>query len=95
MGLRTIFILCLFSLIACGATAKFPFRAYGLMPNSFEGRLISPTTPNGDLDLKECEPDAKVKGKCLVLLREEFFKLKADYLDIKQKLLDLQKRCPQ
>lgn len=95
MGLRITLILCLFAVLSCGATAKFPFRAYGLLPNSFEGKLISPTTPNGDLDLNDCKPDDKVKGKCLVMLREEFFKLKSDYLDIKQKLLDLQKKCQQ
>lgn len=81
-------------LIGCG-TASFNFRVYGLNAKSYEGTLLGKDkTGKDDLPLSVCQPDDKVKGKCIVILASEFFKMKADYLRIQTELSDLQRKCP-
>lgn len=81
-------------MLGCGTTATFLYTVYGLDAKNYEGKLLGhDPTGKDDLELSVCKPDPKVKGKCVVLLSTEYFKLKSDYLDIKQKLIDLQKVC--
>ncbi len=74
------------------AAAEFNFKHYGLQAKSYEGKLLGPTE-NEDIDLSVCAPDDKEQGKCYVYLREEHRRLKEDYLNTKQELMDLQRRC--
>lgn len=76
-------------LLSC-ASLPFPFHYYNPVPDSYSGQLLGPT-PKDDLPLTVCAPDVNSQGRCVILLAEEFFKLKAEYLTTKQALIDCQK----
>ncbi len=77
-----------FVLVACSAAS---FRYYGLEGVSYqEGKLLGPK-PKDDLPFSMCAPTAAVRNPCVVLFATEFFALKQDYLDTKQKLKECQK----
>lgn len=82
-------VLLLSAIIGCGAT--FSFRHYGLDAKSYEGTLLGPD-PKQDLELSVCEPDEVEKGKCIVMLRDEFYRLKLEYLDISNRLIACERK---
>lgn len=75
---------------ACGAAASFPYRYYVLKADRFEGTLVG-DKPQNDLPLSVCAPETGKQGKCLVMLKDAYLKLKSDYLDLQTKLKDCQK----
>ena len=79
------FIACFF-LMAC---AGFQYKYYGIHPS--EGKLLG-SKPEEDLPLSVCEPDERVKGKCVVLFTEEFKSLVLEYTDIKERLKACERR---
>lgn len=82
------------TLLGCGTAATWNYRVYGLNADSYEGTLLAADkTGKDDLPLSVCKPDAKIKGKCIVVLKDEYFKFKNDYLATKQALIDLQRKC--
>lgn len=81
-------LICGLAVVACAAT--FPYRHYGLDAASYDGNLLGPESKD-DLPLRVCAPDDQAKGKCVVLLTEEFFRMKQDYLDTKQRLIDCER----
>lgn len=81
--------LLLLAIIGCGAT--FSYRHYGLDARSYDGSLLGPD-PKQDLPLKVCEPDAVSTGKCMVMLAAEFYRLKADYLDMANRLIACERK---
>jgi len=85
---RFIFILFV-CLAGCGA-ASFNYRNYGLAPESYEGKLLGPEAKD-DIPLSQCKPDEVVKGKCVVMFTDEFFRLKADLLATQKALIDCQR----
>jgi len=78
----------IFSVFVIGC-AGFQYRYYGIAPVSYEGKLLGPT-PSEDLPLSVCMPDAQVKGKCVVMLVDEFTKFRQDYDRVKTELKDCQ-----
>jgi hypothetical protein len=92
VGLRLPFLLCAVALavIGCGAAAPFGYRYYGLKPDSYRGTLEGPDASK-DLPLSVCAPDAKDKNKCVVMLTQEAFRLKAEVLQLRQQLKDCQR----
>lgn len=78
----------LFGLILAGC-AGFQYRYYALDPASYEGALRGPE-PKDDIPLTECQPDARVRGKCVVMLVDEFTAFRVDYERIKTQLKDCQ-----
>ena len=78
-------------LFACQAAEKFPFAYYGLDAKSYSGRLLGPS-PKQDLPLERCKPDEEVRGKCIVMLVDEFELFRLDWDRLKQELIECQKR---
>jgi len=84
-----------FILDGCATPAAFTYKYYGLSPVSYDGSLLGPT-PAQDLNLKDCEPTPAtpttpaVKGKCIVMLSPEFYRLKGDYLTCEKSLIACQ-----
>jgi hypothetical protein len=80
-----------FSFASCATPAAFVYKYYGLDAVSYDGTLQGPK-PAQDLSLKVCEPipatpTAPAKpGQCVVMQREEFFRLKGDYLILEKNL---------
>lgn len=88
MGVKRLLLLLVIILPACGAT--FAYKFYGVDAVSYEGNLLG-EKPEDDIPFARCKPDDVEKGKCVVMLKEEFFQMKADYLQTKQALIDCQK----
>ena len=66
-------------LSACLASNLFPFKYYALDANSYDGKLIGPTSDQ-DLLLKLCSPTDNNKAPCMVLFTSEFLRLKEAYM---------------
>lgn len=87
-------------LVGCAGAAKFGYKYYGLDLPDYDGKLLGPAEKD-DLPFRQCQPDDFVtasdvhdlsKGKCVVLFSDEFFRLKADLMDTRQKLIECQKK---
>ena len=92
MGLKNIVLLFIGAALAtaCGAVASYPYRYYVLQASSYQGKLLG-AKPENDLSLTVCAPEAGKQGKCLVMLKDQYLQLKADYLDLQTKLKDCQR----
>jgi hypothetical protein len=67
------------------------FKYYGMKDVVFDhGKLQGPTEAE-DLPFSKCAPNAETNFPCVVMFSKEFFALKQDYEDTKQKLKDCQK----
>lgn len=77
-----------FLLIGC-AGISFPYRYYGIGGADYVGNLLGPQAKD-DLPFVACAPDQANQGKCVVMFSDAFFKLKQEYLDTKQKLIECQ-----
>jgi hypothetical protein len=71
-------------LVGCAGLA-FPYRHYGMDLPEYEGTLLGPS-PKFDLPFSLCKPDDVVKGKCVIMFAEEFYKLKTEYKDMARRL---------
>ena len=85
----SVVLLCLI-LVAC---AGFQYTYYGLAPKSYDGTLLGPN-PKQDVPFATCSPTPTDVGKCIVMTREEFFKLRLDYSDLQTKLKACQSGNP-
>ncbi len=75
---------------ACGAAASYPYRYYVLKADSYKGVLLGNKAEN-DLALSVCAPEPGKEGKCMVMLKDAYLQLKADYLDLQNKLAACQR----
>jgi len=81
------FVACLL-LIACAGAG---FKYYGMKDVVFDhGMLLGPAEKE-DLSFSKCAPNAQSKFPCVVMFATEFFAMKQDYEDTKQKLKECQK----
>lgn len=76
----------LLSIGAMSCASTFPYKYYGIWPS--KGTLLG-SDPSKDLPLTLCEPDEVTKGKCVVFFVDDFDRLLADYVSMKERL----KRC--
>lgn len=93
MSLKKRVVLVSLILAACGAS--FNYKYYGLELDSEcynKGTLLGKTKKD-DLPFKVCAPDDYVKGKCVVMLVDDFFLLKKDFQTQQELLRECQKRC--
>ena len=84
-----------FLLDGCATPAGFIYKYYGMDAVSYDGNLLGPK-PVNDLSLKLCEPIPPTathpgkSGQCVVMLRDEFFKMKGDFLILEKNLIACQ-----
>jgi hypothetical protein len=82
-------------LTACAGAAAF----YGIeWPESGlidDAVLFVPkdSTAKKDLPMTACKPDETLAGKCVVLLKEEFFNLLRENKELKIRVAELERRC--
>lgn len=90
------YVLGLMSVVACaGVTYKY----YGIsLPDECydKGNLLGKLGNAGwpDLPLSQCRPDDVVKGKCVVQIQDEYFKMKTELEQCRQALSDCQSGPP-
>lgn len=78
-----------FGFMACATS--FPYKWYGLqLPNYDQGKLLG-EDEDDDLPIRVCKPDEQIKGKCVVVLIDEFDRLKSDHVQCRERL----KACEQ
>lgn len=82
MGFLVGFALC-FALVAC---AGFKYRYYSLDLEVWSGTLQG-NEPKNDLPFSVCEPTAIDRNPCVVMLRDDFFRMKERYLAMERQLL--------
>jgi len=70
----------LFLMLAC---SSFKYKYYGILPS--QGLLLG-KQPKDDRPLSVCEPDEAVKGKCVVMFTDEFERVRADIVDLTERL---------
>ncbi len=91
MGLNRQF---LFGFLAClmiVGCAGAGFRYYGLSAVNYnDGMLLGPK-PKDDIPFSACAPVGNDAYPCVVMFSKEFFALKQDYEDTKQRLKECQK----
>jgi hypothetical protein len=82
------FLVCFF-VMGC---AGFTYRYYGLKDVVYEhGQLLGPTEKE-DMPFSKCQPNSQSKHPCVVMFTKDFYALKLDYEDTKQKLQACEKR---
>jgi len=75
---------------AMSCASSFPYKYYGIWPS--RDTLLA-ADPKNDLPLNLCEPDDSVKGKCVVLFVDQFDRLLADYISMKERLSKCEKNA--
>jgi hypothetical protein len=82
------FLSCLI-LMGC---AGFSYHYYGMKDVVYDhGQLLGPTEKE-DMPFSKCAPNAQSKHPCVVMLIKDFYDLKLDYEDTKQKLKTCEKK---
>lgn len=79
-------ILILGMLTAC-ASLSFNFKSYGLQAQNYDGKLLA-AKPENDLSLKMCEPNDQYHGKCVVMMADEYYRMKTEHTDLEERLKD-------
>jgi len=75
-----------FLLLSCAsASARFPYRYYAIQATSYDGRLLGDKAEN-DISFTVCEPRDGRLAPCLVMLKDEYLQLKADYEALVEKV---------
>jgi hypothetical protein len=80
-----------FLLVGC-ISAKIGYKYYGIDAESYGGHLLGPK-PSDDILFSVCKPDDQVKGKCVVLLVDEFQAMATELIQLRAALKDCQKQC--
>jgi hypothetical protein len=73
-------------ILLVAACTSFGYKYYGLQLASYEDGLLLGPDDSDDLPIKVCEPDEQVVGKCVVMMREEFERLRSDLIDMRERL---------
>jgi len=81
------------TLIGC-AGVTFPYKWFYPDLKSYEGILIG-DRPSNDLDASECIKGSSGEHGCVVMLKPEFKAMYNEYLDMKQKIITLERNCQQ
>lgn len=75
-------------LVGC---AGFSYRYYGISDVDYSRGYLLGNNSSADLPFNMCAPSEQIKHPCIVLKADEFFKMKQDLEDTKQRL----KECEQ
>lgn len=75
-------------LVGC---AGMGIKYYGMAGVVYDhGMLLAPRASD-DIPFSSCSPSASLRQPCIVMMSQDFFALKQDYLDTQQKLSDCQR----
>lgn len=74
-------------LVAC---ASFSYKYYAL---DYQHSVLMGPTPADDLPLSVCQGDAQSQTKCIILMIDEFYRVKGDLEKCQSQLSSCQKRC--
>jgi len=82
----------LFFLLGC---ASFAYEYYGIdwAEKTEDVVLFDPNEKLPDIPFTECKPTAIERGKCVVIKRTEFFKIRRDMEAMRARIKELEKTC--
>lgn len=72
-----------FLLIACSG---FSYKYYGMKDVSYEQGVLLGPNEKDDLPFSKCTPNTQTQYPCVVLFAKDFFAMKQDYEDTKNRL---------
>ena len=81
-GIRYFALILLLFLVSC---ASFSYRFYFLRAASYDGKVIA-DKPENDIPFSRCQPSEKDQNPCVVMFREEFYRMKGDFQDMRLRL---------
>jgi hypothetical protein len=92
VGLRRSFLFGFLSaLILIAGCAGFTYHYYGLSEVDYDhGMLLGPKAKD-DLPFSKCAPNAQSKNPCVVMFTKDFYALRLDYEDLKNRLVACEK----
>jgi hypothetical protein len=91
VGLKRAFIFGFLSALFLLGCAGFSYRYYGVSEVDYEhGTLLGPK-PKDDLPFSKCAPSAQTQHPCVVMFTTEFYALRQDYDDLKNRLIACEK----
>lgn len=72
--------------ILCMGCAGFSYKYYGMNGMDYsKGKLLGPDEKQ-DLDFYVCAPSPAVKNPCVIMKATEFFKMKQEHEDMRERL---------
>lgn len=93
MGVNRAFIVGFISCLVLTACAGAGFiKYYGLQDVAYEHGTLSGPFPADDLAFSKCAQSDPSKSNCVVMFAKDFFALKQDYEDTKQKLKECERK---
>lgn len=91
MELRHSFVSGFMIAIVCMGCAGFSYKYYGMNGMDYsKGKLLGPDEGQ-DLDFYVCQPTPASKNPCVIMKTTEFFKMKLEHEDMKNKLKECEK----
>lgn len=88
---RLVALSILSSCVSCSSVMSYKYYGLGELPDQCYDAKLWDKTGGQDLNFLICKPTPDSKSPCIVMSAEEFFKMKQDYLDTKNKLRDTQR----
>jgi hypothetical protein len=89
MGLRHLSLGLVIGVLLSGC-AGFSYHYYSLSGADYTKGVLLGDAPEHDEPFVVCEPNVGAKFPCVIVKADEFFRMKQDYMDTKQKLKDCQ-----
>lgn len=85
-------LLVLLVLLGCGS---FAYEYYGIdwAEKTEDVVLFDPNRKLDDISFVDCKPTPQESGKCVVIKREEFFKIRRDMETMRARIKELEKAC--
>lgn len=72
--------------VLCMGCAGFSYKYYGMSDMDYsKGKLLGPDEKS-DLEFYVCQPTPSIKNPCVIMKATEFFKMKQEHEDLKEKL---------
>ena len=93
LSVAVVFFVVGVAVACCGPTlgSTFPFRYYNLEAQSYSGMLRG-GSPEDDLSLDRCKPEAGKANPCQVFFKDELLRLKQEYRNLQLENEDLRRK---
>ena len=80
-----------FLVLGCAGATTIPWPYYGLILQQYKNGHLYAVNPANDKDISFCQPASGQKGRCIVMVGEDFYAFKQDDLACHSDLVACQK----
>ena len=82
-----------FLVLGCAAATTIPWPYYGLQLAQYKNGKLFARDPQNDKDISFCQPASGQKGRCIVMVGEDFYAFTQDDVTCHSDLISCQKGC--